>query len=200
MINIITKNKLIISLVIILFLLFVLSLINSVFANPKVKSINPSSGTIDVPPKTTIEIIFENKIKTSDITVVFVPKTEFNQEMSLNTVKVKPKDFFKPGITYQIILKNKNKKDFFYSYFSTRSPQGDSEVSKEAAKTTKEFYPLAPFNPPDGSNFYFVYTNRLALSVYFLKKSETAKEEFYSWAKSKGVDPSKHQINFVSPP
>lgn len=78
--------------------------------------------------------------------------------------------------------------------------EGGPEITNEAEKSTKDFYPLAPFSPSDNASFHFLYTGELKMDVFLKGNKITAQKEFEDFAASKGVDLSAHQINYVSSP
>lgn len=77
--------------------------------------------------------------------------------------------------------------------------EGGPEIANEAEKSTKDFYPLAPFSPPNNASFHFIYTGELKMNVFLKGDKKAAQKEFEDFAASKGVDLTTHQITYVSP-
>lgn len=200
--HLIKKNIILFVLLFVLFVVLVFQAIFSIlFPVVKIRAFFPPNNSVDVPTTIYPRVVFEKTPKNNQIDISFYPKVVFNSKITNNQLEIMPKKSLKPGIDYVLEIKDKTRnKEIVKINFTTIKPQGSPNTPKELEKDLKENFPLAPYSPPDNAFFYFLYTNPQQIKVFLKGNQETAKEEFYSWVKSKGVDLSKHQINFVSPP
>lgn len=186
------------SLVFVLMLYFFFSLL---FSSPKIKKTYPENGSSNIPVSAVIKIEFDKKINKNLILVQISPSTNTQTTFTSNSLQTKPVQNLKYGTNYTVTVGDRlTNKDIAQFYFITIIPQGDSGTAHEIESATKEFYPLAPFSPPNNANFYFIYAGQLKMNVFLKGNKETAKKEFEDWAKSKGVDLSTHQIQYLTPP
>jgi len=180
--------------------LIVLSVVSSFYKDPEVVSIFPAAGTVNVPLDQKIVIVLKKNPTPSAIAVAASPNTPLDTNVSDNTLTASPPSGFSSNTVYTVSLKNtKTQKVFFQSSFRTIPPQGSPKIIEDAQNALKDYYPLAPFDPPEKSGFYFVYTDRLKITVYFLKKDTGLKKVFEDFAAGKGVDLTTHQITYISP-
>lgn len=181
--------------------LFLFTLFLWINKSPEVESISPLAGSANIPLDQKIIVVFKSAPAPDSIITAFSPEASLDLSMTGNTLTLSPQKDFSLDTVYTLSLKNaKTQKVFFQSSFRTLPPQGSAKTIEESEKAVKNYYPLAPFDPPDKSGYYFIYTDRLKITVYLLSKDPSLKKNFEDWAKSKGVDLSAHQIQYLSPP
>lgn len=181
-------------------LLAVAALVSFFSKTPRVVSISPPKNSQNVSLVAPVIIVFDKKPDLGKLQYNFSPSLETTLVEKDTNLEISPKIGYLPQTTYVFSLSDKGNKQLVSISFQTMSAQGGYEVIKDAEESTKNYYPLTPFSPPDGSHFYFQYTGKLKLNVYLMGNKEVAQKEFLDFAKSKGVDLFTHQITYISPP
>lgn len=75
--------------------------------------------------------------------------------------------------------------------------RGDPELLRELFKETEQNFPLIDLLPYEDENMSIDYIGPLKLKVVF-KTPQASQSAVFDWIRSKGVDPSSHQIEFAS--
>lgn len=195
------KNKFIVLLLLLVFLLGVFYVINLITAPPQITNTEPKNGSGNIPVSQKISLNFNKPVSKNSFEMVVNPLFDYQIKTEGNTMRILPATSLKNSTNYQIVLKERFfKKTVLDLRFTTVLAQGSPETVAEGETLTKNYYPLAPLSPPDNSRFYFKYVDRLTLNVYLLGDKKTSQKEFEDWAKEKGVSLSTHQIQYLSPP
>jgi len=82
------------------------------------------------------------------------------------------------------------------SPFSMPPPEGrgDPGYQQEINQKKNEFFPLLGYLPITPNDFNIVYVGPLSLEITLKTASDSAKTQALDWIRSKGIDPSSHQI------
>mgnify|MGYP001602472021 CR=1 FL=1 len=89
----------------------------------------------------------------------------------------------------------------FFLPSPTAPQEGKGESPTDLFRSLKEKFPLAAFLPYENENFSIDYAAPLSLKVEIKIATQTAqtKKEVLDWIWSKGVNPSTHQIKYLTP-
>lgn len=169
-------------------------------AAPKVVSVVPADRASNVSIASPILLFFDKPIEEKNLNVSLLPEEELDLSLSPEKINLtaKPRQPLKFSTSYTLrVVYLPSKKIILTSSFTTGGAQGSPEVIEENKKIQQEKYPLAPFSPPSGAHFYFVYTGPLKIKVYLGTNPEESKKEFFDWLKTKGIDPTSHQIEWI---
>jgi hypothetical protein len=154
---------------------------------------NPESKNVDV--KTDINVIFDQEPSLKDISFKINPEFEFKQELFDRSLVITPKENLQGNTTYHIDVLIE-KENIFSWTFSTRK-LSESEVIEIEVEETQRMYPLANYLPLKTDSYRLTYIKPMVLQVTLKTGSEMeVEEEIKEWIKSKGIDPSTHQIVF----
>jgi len=120
-------------------------------------------------------------------------------ENSNKTLQITSEEPLHPNTNYQITIKDKNK-ILWQSDFTTEVLQGDPTIPYEGQKYTQDNYPLLEFIPYETESFSVRYSAPLTLTITIKKgEQKTIEPLIIDWIKSHGVDPSTHQLKWVTP-
>lgn len=185
----------------VVFFLFLYWLASSFFALPSVKMVIPPSDSTNIPLNQKIVVFFDKKPNPQDLLFSFSPAVDYSLFPIENTIEIAPLSLLPLESKVTLKIKGRRNKQLVLQVsFQTIKGEGSSGLYKEAKKAVQEEYPLSPFSPPDTAPFYFIYTAPLSLDVFLTGEKETAKKMFVSWVREKGIDLSKHQIKYLTPP
>lgn len=115
------------------------------------------------------------------------------------TLRLTSEEPLHPNTNYQVIVRDKNK-TLRQSSFTTEKLQGDPTIPFEGQKYTQDNYPLLEFIPYETEDFSVRYSAPLTLTVSIEKgEQKTIESSIKEWIISHSVDPSTHQIKWVTP-
>jgi len=80
------------------------------------------------------------------------------------------------------------------SLMSNPEGKGDPGYQQEINQKKSEFFPLLGYLPIISDNFKITYNGPLSLEIILKTATESAKIQALDWIRSKGIDPSSHQI------
>jgi len=200
--NNIKNNRLIfIALVVLVLAFFGFFLFNLLFPVPKIKSLSPQNGSAGIAINTVVAVDFEKNISSDRINVVVSPVVQYYKKASGKVLEVIFSENLKFSTSYSAVIKDKiSGQELGKTVFTTIQPQGSPDAVNEANKALKDDYPLALFKPDNNANYYFVYTGPKKLRVFLKGNKSSSQKEFEEWVKSKEVNISAHQIEYLSPP
>lgn len=164
----------------------------------EVLQVSPVPASQNIDAKTTINLIFNQKPLMKDISFKTEPEFKFNQEVFNQSLLITPEKTLEEGTTYQIEVLFKNKNIFVWS-FSTREFTETEEIEVEIEET-KRMYPLIDYLPLETDSYHLTYIKPMTLQVTLkIEDKKKVEKEIKEWIKSKGIDPSTHQITFTTP-
>lgn len=164
---------------------------------PKVLSTLPLNQSREVAINTQIEVVFDKTIKINDLKIELQPEFiyQFSSEKEKLILKPETPLNFDTLYTFKLTFLPV-KKEIYQLSFQTLAPQGGYQAVEEIIKEQQEDYPLAPYSPPEGASFYFLYTGPKQIRVFLKRDSALAKKEFFDWADSLGIDLSDHFLEW----
>jgi hypothetical protein len=169
---------------------------------PAVTSVSPSAGETGVSLSPQIKISFNQLVELNDLSFRAKPSFSFQTSLADNKreMLVKPNELLHYNTTYEAEVTDQPSKQLIASWsFTTMSGQGDPGLRRKIDEQQTEQYPLLPFTPPDEASFCFTYTGPLQIKVFLQGETETAKKEALDWIRLKGIEPTTHQIEWLTP-
>lgn len=201
-------NKKINILLLVLLVIALILLVTTWFINIKesilkIVSASPTdqAKNVSVLPKITLE--FNRPLKNvNEVTAVFSPQIKFipNLENQQKTLLLIPQEYLTPNTSYTLEIKSTKNEILWHSIFTTEQLQGNPQIPADSEKYTRMYYPLLEFVPYETEGFWVTYSGPLALKVTIKKgSSKTLEPNVIQWIKNHGVDPSSHQIRWITP-
>lgn len=145
-----------------------------------------------------ISIFFNRLPKPEEIKITIFPEIRHQTIFTENRLNLKLLEKLKPEEKYIIEIYHSSG-EFLYSFsFETEKPTqtlSNPQFLPQKIEEMNQKYPLLPHLPLRSENFDIDYLGPLKLQV-LLKKG--TKEEVLNWIRSKGVDPTTHQIEWLS--
>lgn len=193
------SRKIIIGLLFATIVVVIIAIVPKLKKKPlEVLQVSPTPASQNVDVKTTINLIFNQKPSMKDVSFKVTPEFKFDQEVSEQSLFLTPQKILEEGTTYQIEVLFKNKSIFVWS-FSTREFTESEEVEVEIEET-KRLYPLIDYLPLETDSYHLTYIKSMTLQVTLkIEDKKEVEKEIEEWIKSKGIDPSTHQIIFTTP-
>ncbi len=167
-----------------------------VFVSPENLATNISASLLKVQVDFDLPLTNENQyvINVSPEIKTISKKLE-NNSKSLFLTSEEP---LHPNTVYKLEIRDKNKV-LWQSTFTTEKLEGDPVIPYEGQKHTQSNYPLLKFIPYETENLSVKYSAPLTLTVTIKKGAQKLmKPLIIDWIKSHGVDPSTHQIKWVT--
>jgi len=123
----------------------------------------------------------------------------FGLENGQQTLVVTSQEPLSANTVYSFEIKDKKNQLLSQINFKTEVLAGDPLIPYQEKKDTAENYPLLQYIPYETAAFSVSYSGPLALKVKIRQGNQKEIEkEVKDWLKSKGIEPSTHQIEFVA--
>lgn len=168
-----------------------------VYVLPENLAVNISTTSLNVQIDFNLPLTNENQYNVNIIPEIktILKKLDNNGK----TLRLSSEEPLHPNTNYQIAIKDKNK-ILWQSTFTTENLQGDPVIPFEGQKYTQDNYPLLEYIPYETENFSVRYSAPLTLTITIKKgEQKTIQPQIEEWIKSHNVDPSTHQIKWVTP-
>lgn len=162
----------------------------------KILSVLPPKEAINVDLNFSPQVEFDQPAKS--LSLVSQPEIDYSLQTDDQTTTFVLNHSLKPETKYNLSLLSEGETIYFWS-FTTRS-QTESELIEEEVETALKTYPLAEFLPYETDEFQIAYEGPLYLLITIKKGVvEERKQEILNWVRFRGVDPTTHQIEWLTP-
>ncbi len=169
---------------------------------PAIVSFSPPAGATEVAPNSQVEIVFRSAVKIEELSFQITPELAFQVGFGENQsiIILAPEKLLTYQTTYSVrILDQRSRQTIAQWSFNTAPGQGDPQLREEIDDFQTNQYPLLPFSPPNNASFYFIYTGPLQLKIFLKGNVGQAKQEALDWITSQGVNPTTHQVEWITP-
>lgn len=172
----------------------------------------PSNLEKQVNPNTKITFIFNQDIPTNNWKIKTTPEFKYQLSFSRKKMEISPATSLSFQTNYQITISHPKFPNFSYSLIfttlseTTTTPAkadglGDPNFYQEISKREELYFPLLKYLPYKTENWEIkTYFGKLKIIVYLKKDTPEIRQEVLDWIKSKQIDPSTHQIDWLVTP
>jgi len=172
----------------------------------------PSNLEKQVNPNTKITFIFNQDIPTNNWKIKTTPELKYQLSFSRKKMEISPTTSLSFQTNYQITISHPKFPNFSYSLIfttlseTTTTPAktdglGDPNFYQEISKREELYFPLLKYLPYKTENWEIkTYFGKLKIIVYLKKDTPEIRQEVLDWIKSKQIDPSTHQIDWLVTP
>lgn len=174
-------------------------------APPTIIKTSPENGEQNVSLSSKIALFFDKEgLRTEDWQITIQPSFNFSLKTNTNILEAENKEPLQEQTKYNIEIKNRRFKNFYYFFSFTTTPKaetlvggrGDPDFYEEIQKEIAVTYPLLRYMPYKTSSWSIHYLKPLKLIVYLKRDTPETRKEVLDWISSKGVDPVTHTIEW----
>lgn len=206
------KNKFLALLLFLLAILLSLKYFYPKKENLQILQTSPKNLEQQVNPNTKITFVFNQNIPTNNWKIKTAPEFKYQLSFSPQKMEISPTTSLSFQTNYQITISHPKFPNFSYSLlFTTLSETiatptkadglGDPNFYQEISKREELYFPLLKYLPYKTENWEIkTYFGKLKIIVYLKKDTPEIRQEVLNWIKSKQVDPSTHQIDWLITP